>query len=133
MINAKSIASSIKAALDASTKHAAPVLSGIITLCALLKRPGLSTIRSVINVVSYLKEHGISTDPNADGTPNSTIILTYGIINEIYRSMREDANFQLFNMPGSMMIKSSGVVTPGGTVECVGTNLDTGKGQVACQ
>ena len=68
-------------------------------MCSLLKRPGLSTIVSVANIVKDLNMLGIPTGPNPDGSPNLTVASTYAITKEIFRALRLDAVVQVGGGP----------------------------------
>ena len=91
-------------------------------LCSLAKRPGLSTIVSVMNIVQQFKKRGIPTEPNEDGTPNLNIQLAYTIVDEVYRALREDANVQGACSPSSISILGNGE-NAGGPVVIRGTNI----------
>lgn len=94
MFSVQSISEAIKNVLNSGIRAAAPQLSAIVMLCSLAKRPGLSTIVSVMNIVQQFKKRGIPTEPNEDGSPNLNIQLAYVVVDEIYRALREDANIQ---------------------------------------
>ena len=122
------ILDSIKAALS-KARPPANVISGLFLVCSMIKRPGLSVLVSTANILKYLGEHGIETGPNEDGTPNQTSVRVAGIVTEIYRAMRFDANVQMAFGPGSMSITASGA-NAGGPVVVSGTNINhpTGVG-----
>ena len=121
MINVKSICDTIKNTIDSGIRKAAPNLSAIVMLCSLAKRPGLSTIVSVMRIVQKFKERGIPTEENEDGTPNLNIQLAYTIVDEIYSALRNDANVQGASAPGSVSILGNGE-NAGGPVVIRGFN-----------
>lgn len=121
MFNVKSICDTIKNVIDSGIRKAAPNLSAIVMLCSLAKRPGLSTIVSVMKIVQQFKRRGIPTENNEDGSPNLNIQLAYTIVDEIYRALREDANVQGATSPGSVSFLGNGE-NAGGPVVVRGVN-----------
>ena len=121
MINVKSICNAIKNIAETTGRNAAPLIPAITMLCSLAKRPGLSTIVSVIKIVQSLKEKGIPTEPNADGSPNLYVQLVTSIVDEVYRALREDANIQGAIAPGAFTLTATGG-NAGGPIEVIGTN-----------
>lgn len=117
----KAICEAIKTAADQATRHALPAIPAIVMLCSLAKRPGLSTIMSVINIVQECKKYGIPTESNEDGSPNLYMMLTKSIINEAYRAIRFDMNSQGAGAPGGVSIAATGG-NAGGPVEVFGFN-----------
>lgn len=107
-------------------KKPVQLMSNALLLCSALKRPGLSTILSVANIVKDLEKLGIPTGPMPDGSPNLTVAMTYAIVNEVYRAMREDAVTQSVIGPGSLRITVTGA-NAGGPFTAVGTNVDVGS------
>lgn len=69
--------------------------------CSLMKRPGLSTIVSVANIVKDLNAMGIPTGANPDGSTNLTVAVTYAIIKETFRALKLDAVVQVGTAPGA--------------------------------
>ncbi len=116
------ILNSVKNALS-QMRPPANLIPGIFLVCSMVKRPGLSVMVSTANIIKYLGEHGIDTGPNPDGTENKTNVLVAGIVNEIYRAVRFDANVQVGFGPGSMSITASGG-NAGGPVVVEGTNTN---------
>jgi hypothetical protein len=101
-----------------------PELPGLLIVCSMGKRPGLSTIQSTANVVNALSKLGIPTGTMPDGSANLTVAFAYANINEIFRAIKKDMNMQGALLPGSLNIVVGGA--GGGT----GTNLNTGFGRL---
>ena len=108
----------------ASVRPPAKQLSKLLMLCSLKNRPGLSAIYSTANAVKMLNEMGFPTGPNPDGSPNMTVAMTYCIMNEVFRAMKEDASMQLAIQPGTPLIT-------GGPGAATIANTET-DGVVAC-
>ena len=126
MINVKSICQTIKNIVTQTGRSAAASIPAIIMLCSLAKRPGLSTIVSTMNVVQYMKEHGIPTEPNDDGTENLYVTLVSGIIKEVYRALQQDANVQGATAPSAISFTGTGA-NAGGPVQVFGVNINPFK------
>lgn len=94
-------------------------ISRILVVCAMLKRPGLSTIVSASNVIKDLNKLGIPTGPMPNGEPNHTILNVYSIFKEDHRAKRFDMSIQTGITPGSMPIQAG---------QFLGMNLLTGQG-----
>lgn len=107
-----------------------PQISRLLLVCSMIKRPGLSTIHSVSNVVKDLNKLGIPTGPMPDGSPNMTVAHTFANINEIYRAIRKDMSLQVGFNVGSMLFKGIGAGASGPIV-VDGTNVSTGVGHGA--
>lgn len=120
-MNVKSICDTIKNFAQSKIRSAFPAIPAIIMLCSLAKRPGLSTIMSVINISQNFKKHGIPTEVNEDGTPNLNVQMAYIIVDEIYRALREDAKIQGAGAPGAVNFVGTGA-NAGGPVAVVGSN-----------
>ena len=101
-----------------------PALPGILIVCSMVKRPGLSILQSTANIVNDLSKLGIPTGVMPDGSANLTVAFAYANTNEIYRAIKEDLNIQGAIQPGSLNIVVGGA--GGGT----GTNVNTGSGRV---
>lgn len=117
----KAICKAIKMAAEQATRNALPAIPAIVMLCSLAKRPGLSTIMSVINIVQECKKYGIPTGANEDGTPNLYMMLTKCIVSETYRAIGFDMNGQGAGAPGGISITASGG-NAGGPIQVVGFN-----------
>lgn len=118
----KEICEKIKTIAEKTSRAAFPAIPAIVMLCSLAKRPGLSTIMSVINIVQAIKQKGIPTEANPDGTPNLVVQLTYHIVDEIFRAIREDANGQTATAPMAINIQAEGG-NAGGPVVVTGGNI----------
>lgn len=121
-MNVQAICNAIKNTASTAIRAPFPALSAIVMLCSLAKRPGLSTIMSVINIVQSLQSKGIPTGPNPDGTVNLVVQMVYSIVDEVYRALREDANGQTATAPGAISIQATGG-NAGGPIEVVGFNV----------
>lgn len=121
-MNVKQICDTIKNVAEKVTRAAFPSIPAIVMLCSLAKRPGLSTIISVINITQSFKKKGIPTEENEDGTPNLNVQMAYAIVDEVYRALREDANVQGAIAPGAINITANGA-NAGGPIVVQGANL----------
>ena len=127
MINIQTITESLKNVFNNSLRNPATLISPIIMLCALTKRPGLSCIMSTANVIQDLAKEGIPTGELPDGSPNLMNKMVNKIICETYRALKEDANIQIGVAPGSITISATGA-NAGGPVTVVGTNINGSGG-----
>ena len=105
----------------------ANVISTIIMLCAMVRRPGLSCIYSTSKVIQDIEKQGCPTGPLPDGSPNLMNQMIASVICEVFRAIKEDANLQIGLAPGSLTINATGA-NAGGPVTCVGTNITPAKG-----
>lgn len=126
MINAKSLADSIKKIITQTARSAAATIPAIVMLCSLAKRPGLSTIVSVMNILQNFKKSGIPTEPLPSGEQNLYVQMTIHIVDEIYRALREDANIQGAGAPGAFSIIAKGG-NAGGPIVVEGSNINPFK------
>jgi len=110
----------------------APQLPGMLTAVACTQKPGLSSIKSLGNVISELNKHDIPTNPLPDGTENKTLILARAIINEVFRALSEDASVQVAYAPGTISIMTAGA-NAGGPVISQGVNINFPQGQAVIQ
>ena len=122
-MNVKQICQTIKNVAEKATRVALPSIPAIVMLCSLGKRPGLSTIVSVINIVQAFKKKGIPTEANEDGSPNLNVQMAYIIVDEIFRALREDANVQGAGAPGNINIEATGT-NSGGPLVALGSNTN---------
>ena len=125
-MNVKSICDTVKNVIQKTVRSPFPSIPAIIMLCSLAKRPGLSSIMSLVNVVQKFKKYGIPTEPNEDGSPNLNVQYAYIILDEVYRALREDANIQGAGAPASISFSGSGA-NAGGNVQVFGTNTQPFK------
>ena len=87
----------------------------------MIKRQGLSAIRSTSNIVKDLNKLGIPTGPMPDGSPNLTVAFAFASTKENFRALKKDASVQVGVQPGSMMITGFGA-NAGGPVNIQGVN-----------
>ena len=104
--------------LFTNTRTPVQQLPRILLVCSLIKRPGLSTIVSVSNIVKDLNMMGIPTGPMPDGSPNLTVAHAYAVTKEIFRALKLDAVVQVGVGPAALNIQ----VGP-----AMGTNLNCGN------
>ena len=98
-----------------------PQLPRILLVCSMIKRQGLSAIRSTSNIVKALNKLGIPTGPMPDGSPNLTVAFAFASTKENFRALKKDASVQVGVQPGSMMITGFGA-NAGGPVNIQGVN-----------
>ena len=98
-----------------------PQLPRILLVCSMIKRQGLSAIRSTSNIVKDLNKLGIPTGPMPDGSPNLTVAFAFASTKEYFRALKKDASVQVGVQPGSMMITGFGA-NAGGPVNIQGVN-----------
>lgn len=86
-------------------------------VCSMIKRPGLSVLTSVSNVVKDLNKLGIPTGAMPDGSENLTVGFTLALTKETYRAIRTDMSIQVGIQPGTLDIMAGTIpgtnVTPG--------------------
>lgn len=122
----ESICGKIQSLME-SMRPPANIIPGVIMICSLVKRPGLSTIVSVGKIITDLSKKGFITGKNADGSANMTNLLVESIVSEIYRAIKMDMNMQVAFKPGSMMFTGTGA-NSGGPVVVNGVNTTFGQG-----
>lgn len=128
MIGIENITNSIKNLFENSLRSPATLISGIILICGLARRPGLSNIISIGNIIQDLSKKGIPTDDLPDGTPNLMNQMVTAVVSEVYRALREDSNVQIALAPGSINVMVTGG-NAGGPVTCVGPNINFATGR----
>lgn len=110
------ICNSIKNLFSAA-RVPAKQISRILLVCAMIKRPGLSAIRSTANIVKDLSKLGIPTGQMPDGSPNLTVGFVYSNVKENHRALRFDASVQVGTQVGSQMVQVGNLtgfnITPG--------------------
>lgn len=104
-----------------------PQMPRSLLVCSMIKRPGLSAIQSVSNIVKDLNKLGIPTGPMPDGSANLTVGYTFASTKEIYRGMKNDASIQIGFQPGSLMLTAFGG-NAGGPIVVNGVNTSAGLG-----
>lgn len=132
MITIENIISSIKNLFESELRSPANFISGIILICGLARRPGLSCILSTGNIIQEISKKGIPTDNLPDGSPNLMNQLISSIVCETYRALKEDSNVQIALAPGSINVMATGG-NAGGPVTCVGPNINFATGQALIQ
>lgn len=118
--------------LMTSIRPPANIIPGIIMICSLAKRPGLSTIISVGNIITDLAQKGFKTSKNPDGSANRTNLLVESVVSEVYRALKNDMNTQVAFEPGSMAFTGTGT-NSGGPVIVNGVNTTFGQGYAVHQ
>lgn len=116
MMGIEQICNTIKNVFQ-STRPPVSQISRILIVCSMIKRPGLSVITSVSNVVKDLNKLGIPTGVMPNGEPNHTVIGKYAVFKELFRALKFDASIQVGNMIGSQAVQVGPAVgfntTPG--------------------
>lgn len=108
MLGIESVTNAIRDLFNNKLRKAANVIPGIIMLCSLAKRPGLSTLISFGNIIQEISKEGIPTEPLPDGTPNMMNKMIHAVIKETFRALKEDANIQVAIAPGSINVVATG-------------------------
>lgn len=131
MLGTDGIVQSIKDSFSQNLRSPAKLISGIIMICGLLRRPGLSCILSTGNIIQMISKNGIPTDNLPDGSPNLMNLMISATVCEVFRALKEDANVQVAIEPGSINVVATGG-NAGGPVTCTGPNINfaTGKGLI---
>lgn len=132
MLGIESVTNAIRDLFDNKLRKAANVIPGIIMICSLAKRPGLSCMLSFGNIVQEMEKDGIPTGPLPDGTPNLMNKMVYHVVCETFRALKEDANIQVAIAPGSINIVATGG-NSGGPVTVTGPNINIAKGNALIQ
>lgn len=109
-----------------SVRPAAMKIPPILLACSMAKRPGLSSIVSIGNIIKNMSEYGIPTEAGPDGTENMNNVMVKCIVEEVYRALKEDANIQVATKPLSMRLTGTGA-NSSGPVQVVGTNVNCGE------
>ena len=130
-MNISSISNAIKG-LFATTRSPAPEVPGALMAVGCVQKPGMSTIVSIGNIVKSLNEHGIPTDAMPDGGENKLVILVAAIVEEVFRTLREDANIQVAHAPGAISVLTNGS-NSGGPLVGQGFNINFSKGNAIVQ
>lgn len=105
----------------------ANVISAIIMLCAMVRRPGLSCMVSTSNIIQDISKRGCPTGELPDGSKNLMNEVIASVICEVYRALKEDSNIQIAFPPGAFTINATGG-NAGGPVNVTGTNITPGSG-----
>ena len=127
MINIQSITEGIKKMFDGALRNPAKIISPIILICSLSRRPGLSCVISSANIIQNMAKNGIPTGKLPDGSDNMMNKLVNNIVSEIYRALKEDASVQIGIAPGSITVTGTGA-NAGGPVVIKGFNVNSSGG-----
>ena len=125
MINIKTISQTLKQVIESRVSAPAKAIAGIILLCGLMKRPGLSTILAVASVSEKMGVLGLPTGEFSDGTPNYMQQFSYLMFDEAFKQIRERMKIDVVLAPGSTTVQ----VGPSGT----GTNVNIMQGFAQAQ
>lgn len=121
MIGISEVVKSIKDVFEGGFRSPANVISSLILICSLAKRPGLSAILSTSKVLQALSQRGLPTEDLPDGTKNMMNQVIYETMNEAFRAIREDMNIQVGLEPGSISVTAMGG-NAGGPIVVKGMN-----------
>lgn len=121
MISIPVINQAVQKAFTNILKPASKIPS-ILMICSLLKRPGLSCLKSTANIIANQAKFGAPTGDLPDGTSNMMNGLINIITCEIFRALREDANIQLAIAPKAITVQTNGA-NAAGPVISVGFNI----------
>lgn len=102
-------------------------ISGILLLCSVFKRPGMSSMVASANAIKRQSEFGAPTGKLPDGTDNMMNSLIYVSIDETLRELRNNGKVEVVIPPGSIVIKGFGA-NAGGPVVFEGTNIINATG-----
>ena len=127
MINVQTILNTFQGVLTNQLRQPATIISSIILLCSLVRRPGLSCLISTSKIIQQNAKDGIPTEKAPDGSPNLMNLFAKNVVCEVFRALKEDANIQIAIQPGSLSITSNGS-NAGGPVVSQGTNTSAGEG-----
>ena len=106
-------------------KRVEDIADGLMLVCALADRPGLSQLISTSYITKVLNELGIPTGPGPDGSPNLIVKAISAIVGEVFRAITFDAKTLGAAEIGSLGVESMGA-NAGGPVLSKGVNTLTG-------
>lgn len=132
MLGLETITNSIKNLFNSSLRSPAKIIPGIILICSLARRPGLSCLISFGNIIQEMDKNGIPTDNLPDGTPNLMNKMVKSVVCEVFRALKEDANIQVGIAPGTVNIMATGG-NAGGPVTVLGSNINVATGNALLQ
>lgn len=132
MLGLETITNSIKNLFNSSLRNPAKIIPGIILICSLARRPGLSCLISFGNIIQEMDKNGIPTDNLPDGTPNLMNKMVKSVVCEVFRALKEDANIQVGIAPGTVNIMATGG-NAGGPVTVLGSNINVATGNALLQ
>lgn len=113
------IADKIKSLVETARKPF-PKFPTIIMICSCIKKPGLSSILSIANIVASNLKIGIPTGKNPDGSPNLVNAFVGNVVEEVVRAIQDDMQVQIGFKPGDIQI--TGTTSDGKTI--VGMNAN---------
>ena len=100
----------------------AQAIPSILMICSLLKRPGLSVLKSTATIIANQAKFGAPTGNLPTGEANMMNGLINIIVDEVYRSLREDAKITLAIAPKSITVQTTGS-NSGGPMVSIGANI----------
>lgn len=127
----KEISEVIKRVFDKPLKPA-NAIPAILMICSLMKRSGLSVMRSSAKIITDQSKFGAPTGALPDGSENKMNALINVIVDEVYRALREDANIQVAIAPNAITVQTNGA-NAAGPVVSVGFNILPVKGVAVIQ
>ena len=98
-----------------------------ILVCSAIRRPGLSAIAIVSNIISRKSEAGAPVGLSADGTPNVEEAVERIRIEEIVKGIKKRSRVQIGIPIGGIKIKATGG-NAGGPIEVFGFNITAAHG-----
>ena len=119
----ETIADKIKSLIDTARKPF-PLFPAIIMICSCIKRPGLSSIVSVANIIASNTKIGIPTGTNPDGSPNLINAFVKNMVDEVVRAIQNDMQVQVAFKPGDIQISGTA-----GDRQVIGMNINTPRTQ----
>lgn len=121
------ICKTIQNVINTYTRKPFTAISGLIMVCSLAQRPGLSCMVSTANIINAIACHDIKTDDMEDGQPNKLNAFIKEVVCEVFRAMKEDANVQVSFGPGSITSVGTGG-NAGGPVVVTSNIVNYAKG-----
>ena len=121
MITIPVINQAVQRAFNAMLKPASAIPS-ILMICSLLKRPGLSVLKSTATIIVNRAKFGAPTGNLPDGSANMVNGLINVIVDEVYRAIREDAKITLAIAPKGITVQTTGA-NAADSVISVGFNI----------
>lgn len=112
----KSITGAIKANIPPF-----PAIPGLLLLCEIKQRPGLSAVDLSTAIISRLGAAGIPIGVNADGSENLINKYTVIVAEEIINQIKTNGLVEAVIEPGSLVLVGTGV-SAAGPVEVTVTN-----------
>ena len=119
----ETIADKIKSLIDTARKPF-PLFPAIIMICSCIKRPGLSSIVSIANIIASNTKIGIPTGANPDGSPNLINAFVKNMVDEVVRAIQNDMQVQVAFKPGDIQISGTA-----GDRQVIGMNINAPRTQ----